>query len=303
MIINIKKISLKLINKKEYYNYKILKKEEENIKIFKNKFEKKLSEIQKNINEKDEISLLHSGHSGDIVNSLPVIKELSKTHKCNLYINVNKEMNLPYNKHPAKNVLVDNRIYNFLFPLLKNQKFINNVEKYQKQNIDINLDMIRELPSSINFDNSRWFFHVAGIQCDLTEPYLEVEANNSIKNKIVIHRTFRYRNYFINYNFLNDYQDLLFVGMENEYNDLKKQIKNLKFHNCKDFFEMASIIKSCKFFIGNQSVGFDIAEALKVPRLLEGCPYFPVIKPHGKKAYDFFYQIHFEKWFKELNEI
>ena len=51
---------------------------------------------------------------------------------------------------------------------------------------------------------------------------------------------------------------------------------------------MAQIIKSSKFFLGNLSLGFTIAEGLKIPRLLEGCPYFPVIKPHGKKAYDFF---------------
>lgn len=300
MKIDLKKVWLKLTNQKEYLNYKILKKKEKDIKIFKNDFENQLSEIQKNINKKSELSFLHSGHSGDIINSLPVIKELSKNHKCNLYINVNKPMNLAYNKHPAKNVLIDDRIYNIIFPLIKSQKYINSIEKYQNQNIDINLDIIRELPTSLNFDNSRWFFHVAGVQCDLTEPYLEVDDNKFLKNKIVIHRTFRYRNYFINYNFLNNYKDVLFIGMENEYNDLKKEIKNLEFHNCKDFQEMASIIKSGKVFIGNQSVGFDIAEALKVPRLLEGCPYFPVIKPHGKKGYDFFYQIHFEKWFKEL---
>ena len=39
---------------------------------------------------------------------------------------------------------------------------------------------------------------------------------------------------------------------------------------------MAQIIKACKFFIGNSSLGYDIAEGLKVPRLLEACPNFPV---------------------------
>ena len=65
---------------------------------------------------------------------------------------------------------------------------------------------------------------------------------------------------------------------------------------------MAQIIKSSKFFIGNSSVGFPIAEALKTPRLLESCPYFPAALPHGKNAYDFYYQAHFEKFFKILNE-
>ena len=294
MYISLKKFWYKLTNKEKYNNYKIFLKKEENIKIFKNSFEKKLDNIQNNIQNKNELSFLHSGHSGDIINALPVIKELSKTHKCNLYIQINKPLNLSYHKHPAENVLIDERIFNLLLPLLKSQKYINKVEKYENQNIDINFDIIRELPTSINFDNARWFFHVSGVQYDLVEPYLDVKANELAKNKIVIHRTFRYRNYFINYKFLNDYKNLLFIGIKDEYEDLKKEINNLEFYNCKDFLEMAMLIKSSKFFIGNQSVGYDIAEAIKIPRLLEGCPYFPVIKPHGKKAYDFFYQIHFE---------
>ena len=64
---------------------------------------------------------------------------------------------------------------------------------------------------------------------------------------------------------------------------------------------MAQIIKSCKFFIGNQGLGYALAEALKVPRLLEGNPDFPVIFPIGKKSFDFYHQIHFEKFFKKLN--
>ena len=51
------------------------------------------------------------------------------------------------------------------------------VEKYKNQNIDINFDIIRELPASINFDNARWFFHVAGVQYDLVEPYLDAKPN------------------------------------------------------------------------------------------------------------------------------
>ena len=35
---------------------------------------------------------MHAGHLGDVLNSLPVIKELSKTHNCNLYIQANKPL-------------------------------------------------------------------------------------------------------------------------------------------------------------------------------------------------------------------
>jgi hypothetical protein len=62
------------------------------------------------------------------------------------------------------------------------------------------------------------------------------------------------------------------------------------------------IINSSRFFVGNSSLGIDIAEALKKPRLLEACPYFPARQVHGKDAYDFYFQAHFEKFFKILYE-
>ena len=86
MSISLKKFWYKLTNKEKYSNYKIFLNKKENIKIFKNKFENKLNNIQNNIKNKNELSFLHSGHSCDIINALPVIKELSKTHKCNYYI-------------------------------------------------------------------------------------------------------------------------------------------------------------------------------------------------------------------------
>ena len=63
---------------------------------------------------------------------------------------------------------------------------------------------------------------------------------------------------------------------------------------------MAQIINSSKIFIGNLSFGFTLAEALKKPRLLESGPDFPLVYPNGKNAYDFYFQDHFEKYFKKL---
>ena len=53
------------------------------------------------------------------------------------------------------------------------------------------------------------------------------------------------------------------------------------------FPEMAQAIKSAKFFIGNLSVAYPIAEAMKIPRLLEACPEFPVVQPIGGDGYIF----------------
>ena len=49
-------------------------------------------------------------------------------------------------------------------------------------------------------------------------------------------------------------------------------------------------------FIGNLSFGYALAEALKVPRLLESGPNFPLVYPNGKNGYDFYFQSHFERF-------
>ena len=41
---------------------------------------------------------------------------------------------------------------------------------------------------------------------------------------------------------------------------------------------------------------------MKVPRLLEASPDTPLVQPVGKNGFDFYFQPHFEKWFKYLYE-
>ena len=90
------------------------------------------------------------------------------------------------------------------------------------------------------------------------------------------------------------------MGLKSEFEDLKKSITHLEYYNCKDFLELAQIIKACKLFIGNECFAYSVAEGLKAPRLLEASPDFPVVFPVGDKAYDFYPQIHFEEFFKKL---
>ncbi|MFL2889646.1 MAG: hypothetical protein ACJZ4O_02220 [Pelagibacteraceae bacterium] len=295
----IKKIWYKLTNQQKYQEYKSMRslKNSHNFKLI---YEPYINEVMGKISSQKELSFLHSGHLGDIINCLPVIKELSKTHKCFLYINTDEPLSTPYANHPASDVFINNKIFLKLKPLLEAQSYITNIEKYSSQKIDVNFDIFRKFPINICFDNLRYSYHVTGVQPKSDEPYLNVEKHKNVIDKIIIQRTFRYRNKHINYQFLNDYEEVYFIGTLKEYNDLKNDLPKLIHYDCKDFLEMAMIIKSCKIFIGNSSVGFPIAEALKVPRLLEACPHFPAALPHGKNAFDFFYQKHFENFFKTL---
>jgi len=63
---------------------------------------------------------------------------------------------------------------------------------------------------------------------------------------------------------------------------------------------MAQIIKGCKLLVGNLSLGFALAEAIKVPRLLESGPNFPLVYPNGEDGYDFYFQEHFERLFDKI---
>ena len=233
---------------------------------------------------------------------MAVIKELSKTHKCKLYIESNKSVDLKYSNHPAGKVFINDKMVNMLLPLLSKQNFIDYVDVYKNHEIDIDLNMFRKIHQYMNLVSTRWYFQITGMHADLSIPYLFVEQHGKIKEKIVIARSIRRNNQFINYKFLNKYENLLFVGSEDEYKILQKQVPNLDFYNCKNFLEMAEIIKSSKFFLGNITFAYCIAEALKVPRLLEISDDGDLasVHPNGKNAYDFCFQEHFEKWFDYL---
>ena len=75
----LKKLFYKLTNKEKHFYYKneILKKEiikDHYLKSFKNGIDKKITEIHNNIMNKKELSFLHYGHLGDVINSLSILK-------------------------------------------------------------------------------------------------------------------------------------------------------------------------------------------------------------------------------------
>ena len=134
-----KKFWLKYTDKQRYDQYKLDLSIQKKIDILKDGLEEKLNNILQNIKNKKDISFFHSGHLGDIIYSLPILKELSKTHKCNLYIEKNKELRTKYHNHPGGDVFLNEKLINMLLPLLKNQSYINSVKIHENENVDVEI--------------------------------------------------------------------------------------------------------------------------------------------------------------------
>ena len=125
MIIFFKKIYYKFFkNKNEYKSYK--KKE-----IFDKNFKNKIDNIKKSILEEKKINFLHSGHCGDLIYSLATIKKISEGHECSLFINTNKKIDIPYENHPGDGSYINEKIFEFLLPLLKNKHLLKKLRNLQ----------------------------------------------------------------------------------------------------------------------------------------------------------------------------
>jgi hypothetical protein len=278
----IKKNYYKIFNKNKY---DIIKKSVENskkVKYFNSFFCKEIFKIRKKIKDKKILNFSHSVQIGDIIYALPVIYALSKKHICNLYINLNKS-----------NKFINFKTYKMLYPLLRYQPYLNKVEKLKNQKIDINFDLFRKFPFAC-YNLNKIFLELAGVHFNLDKKFIFAKKNKKFSNNIVIVRSLRRQNKTINYKILKKYKENLFIGLREEFDDIKKYVPNIKFYECNNFLDMCSIINSSKVFIGNQSFGFSLAEGLKVKRILELDTDGQDIIPFGKNGYDFYFQQDFE---------
>ena len=73
----VKKLYLKLFDKNKYHFEKNEDKAKKNLAIYKEKIEKKINDILNEIDKSKVLNFKHSGHCGDIICSLPVVKELA----------------------------------------------------------------------------------------------------------------------------------------------------------------------------------------------------------------------------------
>lgn len=184
----------------------------------------------------------------------------------------------------------------------KNDYLVN--EWYRKNQI-IDLDRHHLMPIGMpagNLFRSNFYIY-PDMACDLSQPWLDIEPVTAINPAVVINRTLRCRN-SLKYSFMRQYYPVVFVGLQDEYMDFcRTQGFQPQWVPTTDILQLARVIKSARWFAGNQSMAYSLAEAMKVPRLLEICPGLNNVIPAGENAYDAYFQHAFEHYASKLNEL
>jgi len=221
-----------------------------------------------------ETSLIfhHKGSMGDIIYSLPTIKAFGGG---TLWIRKKQH-------------------YNTLKRLIQEQPYIDEViNKLPEKRGYVNLDSYRLVERKYYKKGS--FKHLAEchlealeLKADITAPWLNGVEPERVAD-IVINRSTRYHDKEdINWELLEGKTDITFVGLMDEFEQFKHLYNvTASYWECRDAYEMAKVIKGSKLFIGNQSLGFAIAEAMKHPRILEVYHKNANCMPQGENGYTY----------------
>lgn len=171
---------------------------------------------------------------------------------------------------------------NFLLPLIKNQSYLDNVELYNNQIYDYNYgDHPQNIPVVVGTNLTAYHASKFNLIDDhrINDPWLESDTINDAffqDKRIIVNRTARYHgNIKFYYDFLKYFHPkyLLFVGLEKEYTDFKNAFgANIDYAPTDSSIDLARIINTVPFFIGNQSLCCAIATGLNRTCFIEHCP-------------------------------
>ena len=217
----------------------------------------------------------HSGARGDIIYSLPTIKQLGGGK---LY--VNRKSNNFFGHQ------VDDKEMQGISELLQTQSYISEVDDWSGQEVDVDLDEFRELDLEFILLSAVHLVRF-GASFDLSKPWIETDkiAANS-KADIIVSRTSRYHSPF-------DWGELApwlsaaaFVGTAEEHSRFMKETGfEIRHEVTNTWMELAQVIRGSKVFVGNQSFAYSVAEAMKHPRVLEVCSMCPNCDPQSNNGH------------------
>jgi hypothetical protein len=264
----------------------------------------------------DFIRIKTSSPAGDLISLLPSFRQLYRVSGKKIVIYqaievVGQGLNgydQPFVNERGESIMMTYKTFQMLIPLLEAQDFIQNYYEFSGQEFEYDMDEIR-LKTFTNQPLGslhRWAWYVfPEMSCDLSEINIGLNWNDmrvDLFDKVIVNYTPRYRNNWISYYFLKEHEDkLIFAGLEKEHKEYcKKWNLDIPLLQINDFYELAIALNSCKLFMGNASMMFQIAEGLKIPRLLETFQIMPNVIPMGKNGYDAYHQTAIQFYFNKL---
>jgi hypothetical protein len=214
------------------------------------------------------VNAFHSGCIGDIIYSIPTLRELGCTH---LYVN-----DRPWTKPILHRIGVYKR-------LLESQGIA--VSPHEGEKIDHDLSTYRNggllYGQNIATRVANWML----VKPDLSKPWLSIGSKHpATKGKIVISRGARWHGEYFPWKQIVEElgEHCLFIGLQEELDAFCDQFGDVEYLPTEDLYEAAQAIAGSDLFIGNQSSPMAIAEGLKHKAIQECCLY----------AYDCIYNRH-----------
>jgi hypothetical protein len=222
-------------------------------------------------------------------------------------------------------VMCNQKMFDMIKPLLLSQEYIEDMEVYNGQPINVDLDVIRKkifvnLPfgaiqqwifmayPDLSYDLSKSWIDVGEV--DISDCYFQYSnlittymPIDDLKDMAILNFTERYRSADINYFFLKRHKNnLVFAGTEKEYqifcDKWELEIPRLIVNN---FLQLAYIMKKARFIYSNQSFMWNLAEAMKIPRVVELCQHAPNVQAFiGEHSYGYLHQSGAKYYFELL---
>jgi hypothetical protein len=241
----------------------------------------------------------HSGAKGDIVYSLPTVKAMGGGGFLLRYTRKNRAVipllkSLPY---------ITEVVYEDPISLIPQGELCALGDFWWKGKFYHNLDQYR-IVDKIRRNKLKTYhlvqshLDIYNVHFDYSKPWL-TNVEPKMIAPIVVNRSRRYHDAEeIDWNLLRPYKDrIIWFGNQAEWKKFKEITgMELEWHHMNSLLETARIIKGSKIFIGNQSLSFALAEAMKVPRVLEICYKRDNCRPSGKDGYTFLTEELIEKY-------
>ena len=218
----------------------------------------------------------HSGAMGDIFYSLYFVTQFLQSlnvNPCQTQFNIPLQVPFRQSSYPS-GVNIPMATGKFISVLLEQLGFtVTHKKKSQLPAGYIDLDLFRNPAiNHLGGDNREWYYQCSPkhLPKDFYRKIFNISAQpiSQLQTKIIVLKTSRYINPFIDWKKLEQFQSsLIFMGLQHQYNAFCKQIFTIPYIKVQDGLDAAIKMKSALGVLGNPSGLFALAQCLKVPRI------------------------------------